>query len=70
MNIGENRMPAGIRQTAAEKLCPECGGKMRETDRCSESAALFIWYQCNRNGCDGQWLEKLPGDYLGERQGC
>jgi predicted RNA-binding Zn-ribbon protein involved in translation (DUF1610 family) len=38
--------------------CPECGAKMTEAERVSENGFLFIWYECSRAGCGGQWLEK------------
>lgn len=49
---------------ASEKRCPECGDKMTETDRRNENGALFVWYECSRNDCDGQWLEKAPHESL------
>jgi hypothetical protein len=43
-----------------ERWCPECGGSMSEVNRCNEGQAVFIWLNCSNNGCDGQWLEKIP----------
>lgn len=39
-------------------LCPDCSGVMTEVDRINEKGFSFIWYECKRSGCDGQWLEK------------
>jgi hypothetical protein len=39
-------------------LCPECGSIMAEVDSVSENGYLFVWYQCTRADCDGQWLQK------------
>ncbi len=65
MNMGnESKMSTRFRQTSSEKRCPECGDKMRETDRCNENGTLFIWYECSRNDCDGQWLEKISRERL------
>jgi hypothetical protein len=38
--------------------CPECGMKMTEVERVKEGGFLFIWYECNLENCNGQWLEK------------
>jgi hypothetical protein len=45
-------------QKAEHKLCPECGACMVVEDQCTESEAVFTWYSCTRDDCDGQWLEK------------
>ena len=45
---------------AGKKNCPECGGKMVEADRCHENGMLFVWHECARNDCHGQWLQKIP----------
>jgi hypothetical protein len=39
-------------------ICPECGVKMEEAERVSENGFIFVWYECSRPGCNGQWLEK------------
>jgi hypothetical protein len=39
-------------------MCPNCRGAMVEVDRIRENGYSFIWYECVRPGCDGQWLEK------------
>ena len=38
--------------------CPECGARMEETERASEDGFIFVWYECSRTCCGGQWLEK------------
>ncbi|MBN2018861.1 MAG: hypothetical protein JW749_01405 [Sedimentisphaerales bacterium] len=38
--------------------CPECGDRMVEVERINENGFLFVWYECARAGCSGQWLEK------------
>jgi len=52
----------GWTQKAGRKIfghiCPECGAKMDESERISENGFIFIWYECCRPGCTGQWLEK------------
>jgi len=39
-------------------ICPECGAKMEEAERVNEDGFIFVWYECARPGCSGQWLEK------------
>jgi predicted RNA-binding Zn-ribbon protein involved in translation (DUF1610 family) len=45
-------------QKAEHTLCPECGDSMVAVDQCKENGASFTWYDCTRDDCDGQWLEK------------
>ena len=40
------------------RLCPECSASMVVVDQCEENGAVFTWYECIRDDCDGQWLEK------------
>jgi len=41
------------------QLCPECGGKMTETERTCENGTTFVWYRCSDKNCGGQWLQKV-----------
>lgn len=59
-----NQVPTRFRQVLNKQFCPECGTHMKEVDRCRENGALFVWYQCSRNDCDGQWLQKIPHHIL------
>jgi hypothetical protein len=45
-------------QKVERKLCPECSTSMAVVEQCKENGALFTWYCCARDDCDGQWLEK------------
>jgi hypothetical protein len=46
-------------QLADEKgLCPECGAQMDEISRLNEGDSAFLWLQCDKDGCGGQWLQK------------
>ena len=38
--------------------------QMAEVDRCNENRTLFVWYECSRNDCNGQWLQKMLPGYL------
>ena len=58
MNIGSASMTSVFDSGVVVKVCPECGAGMVEVDRCKENSALFIWYECSKKECDGQWLNK------------
>lgn len=38
--------------------CPECSSQMTEVYRSNENNVLFIWYECCKDECSGQWLQK------------
>lgn len=40
--------------------CPECRSQMKEAERREENGALFVWFECSRTECRGQWLQKIP----------
>ncbi len=46
------------KQTCEQIRCPECGEEMKEVERCTENGALFVWFECSKENCDGQWLQK------------
>jgi hypothetical protein len=48
-----------------QRLCPECGGKMTESERACENGTTFVWFRCSDNNCNGQWLQKMPGQQPG-----
>ncbi len=62
MNVYSMQRPAIKRfhQTSDRKCCPECGDSMIEVDRSNENGALFVWHECSKNDCNGQWLQKIP----------
>jgi hypothetical protein len=43
-----------------QRLCPECGGKMTESERACENGTTFVWFSCSDKNCNGQWLQKIP----------
>ncbi len=43
-----------------QQLCPECGGKMTESERACENGITFVWFSCSEKNCNGQWLQKMP----------
>jgi hypothetical protein len=53
-----NGFPMKFRQALNSQFCHECGARMTEVDRRRENGVLFVWYDCNRKDCDGQWLQK------------
>jgi hypothetical protein len=40
--------------------CPECESQMKEAERREERGHVFIWFECSRPECKGQWLKKIP----------
>jgi len=40
-----------------KRCCPQCGGPMREAERHKEGSTTYVWFECIRAGCDGQWLQ-------------
>jgi hypothetical protein len=54
----------GLGQTPAKnhQLCPECGGKMTESERVCENGTTFVWFVCGDKNCYGQWLQKMPAE--------
>ena len=54
-----NRLIVKHPQSQKLGLCPECGANMVEVGRRSEGGVLFVWYECSKNNCDGQWLQKI-----------
>ena len=40
-------------------LCPECGAVMNEVDRMTEAHYVYIWFECSKSDCMGQWLKKV-----------
>ncbi len=61
---GLNKFSTKFQQTQIERFCPECNAQMMEVDRRNENQALYVWYECSRNNCDGQWLQKMPVSIL------
>jgi len=54
-----DRLIAKSQPSQEQKFCPDCGAQMTEIDHRSEDGALFVWYECSKNNCDGQWLQKI-----------
>jgi len=40
--------------------CPQCKGEMQEVHRTQEKGFLYIWLECTKPECAGQWLQKIP----------
>jgi len=56
---GTTKLLTAVYSKAAKKhLCPQCGSAMAEAERINENGFSFVWYECIRADCDGQWLEK------------
>lgn len=56
MNTSE--LVSKILRARYQQVCPECGGKMVESDRTCENGIFFVWYKCSDKDCQGQWLQK------------
>ena len=56
-----DKLTTKFQQAQEQKYCPDCGAQMVKTDHRSEGGTLFVWYECPRNNCDGQWLQKTHG---------
>jgi len=61
---GLNKFSTKFLHALDEHFCPECGSNLMEVERRNENGALYVWYECSRNGCDGQWLQKMPVSIL------
>jgi len=55
-----NGLSTRLRQAANRQLCLECGVQMTEIDQLSDDRIVFVWYECTKNNCSGQWLQKVP----------
>jgi predicted RNA-binding Zn-ribbon protein involved in translation (DUF1610 family) len=44
---------------SVQQFCPECGAAMIEADSIYENGAIYIWYKCSKNDCNGSWLQKF-----------
>ena len=56
--IEMNTVSNKFRKADVLGLCPECGAEMKEIDRLIEGKRTYIWFECSRSDCDGQWLQK------------
>ena len=55
-----NIFPVEFSGRQNSRFCMECGKAMTEVKRRRENGALFVWYQCTQDNCNGQWLQKIP----------
>ena len=54
-----NGSPETLPKSLNKELCPVCSARMTEVHRRRENGAWFVWYECSRSSCDGQWLQKI-----------
>jgi hypothetical protein len=47
----------GSCNTVNSQCCPQCGSQMKEAERRKEGATIFVWFDCIKADCDGQWLQ-------------
>jgi hypothetical protein len=43
------------------RRCPQCGSSMNEEVRYKEGAITYVWFECVRTDCDGQWMQSYLG---------
>ena len=55
-----NKFSTKFQQLQSGCFCHECGAGMMEVERRNENHTLYVWYECSRKSCDGQWLQKMP----------
>lgn len=55
-------MKSNFSGVANKHLCPDCKSAMAEVERVNENGYLYIWYECIKGDCDGQWFEKKPAN--------
>jgi hypothetical protein len=59
MQVQNMAIVAAVATRAAQhQLCPKCGALMLESERLTEDGSTFVWYECSKGDCDGQWLTK------------
>ena len=58
MNTEMNLLSERFQLADEQGLCPECGSQMDEMGRLNEGDGAYVWLQCGKGGCGGQWLQK------------
>jgi len=38
------------------RYCPQCGSMMKEAKRRKGGSVTFLWFECIKANCEGQWL--------------
>lgn len=56
--LGLDMAGTTYRQTEESGLCPVCGAAMVQVDKLKEDGHIFIWLECSKRECEGQWLQK------------
>ena len=51
--VGRKTLPEN-----AQPQCPDCGAAMLQLDSSHENGDHYVWYECSRQDCSGQWLQK------------
>ncbi len=57
----QSLLPIKLYQVVNHTLCPQCGGRMRELERLKEGTITYVWFECVRAECDGQWMQSYIG---------
>ena len=56
-NTGTSLAKVDLFNVVNRRRCPQCGGPMKEADRCKEGSITYVWFECVKADCDGQWLQ-------------
>jgi predicted RNA-binding Zn-ribbon protein involved in translation (DUF1610 family) len=51
MTVATGADSTRVVRRATEIPCPQCGVRMNEVCRASESRATYVWYQCPNGAC-------------------
>ena len=58
MNNAETSLAnVSLFNVANNRHCPQCGGLMKEAQRRKEGSITYVWLECVKADCDGQWLQ-------------
>lgn len=58
MNYTEtNLVKISLLDVVNNRHCPQCGGLMKEAERCKEGSIVYVWFECVKTECDGQWFQ-------------
>ena len=51
-----SRLKISLFNAANYRHCPQCGGVMKEVEKRKEGLTTYVWLECVKANCDGQWL--------------
>jgi len=60
-NTETSLVNVGLFRVVNNQHCPQCGGLIKEAQRRKEGSITFVWFECIKADCDGQWLQSYLG---------